>query len=334
MRTGLDADAWVGRTVGEGRYRIVRRLGEGGMGTVFQARDRRLNTDVVIKVPHPVFLAGDATFARRFAREVESLVSLEHPHITRLLDVGDDDGIPYVVMAYLAGGSIDDIRPRSKSGTYKPVKPEALFGWLGDVGRALDFIHAQGYVHRDVKPENILFDRHGNAYLSDFGIAKAVWGETSKRQTNLTGGGVIGTPGYIAPEILLGKSYDGRSDQYSLAVTVYELLVGRLPFKAPTPEAVMALQLTKPIPDPRKLRPRLPGELAEAVMQGLQRNPAKRFPNCSTFVAAVERATRTSPHPQPLSRERGVRRTGTPVRPEKADSDLTRNPPNVTTGDV
>lgn len=293
MGTGVDVNDWIGLSIGEGRYRIVRPLGAGGMGTVFRARDTRLQSDVVLKVPHPAFLAADATFARRFQREIQSLVSLVHPHVARILDVGEHEGLPFLVMAYLGGGSLNDRRPRDEKGRFKTVKPETLSGWLMQVAEALDFIHAQGFIHRDIKPENILFDKHGNAYLSDFGIAKAV-GEGTAQETNLTGGGAIGTPGYIAPEILLGQDYDARSDQYALAVTVYELLAGRSPFRAPTPEALIAVQLTKKVPDLKTIRPHLPAELCAAVMRGLEREPEKRYPDCRSFAEAVRTAVQFS----------------------------------------
>lgn len=296
MVASADFESWIGRTVAD-RYEITSRLGQGGMGTVFRARDTRLNSEVVLKVPHPAFLAADETFGRRFAREARSLVSLAHPHVVGILNVGETEGLPFLVMPYLGGGSLNDRRTCDNRGEFKPAKPRTLNDWLNQITRALDFIHQQGFVHRDVKPENILFDKHQSPYLSDFGIAKAV-GDGTARQTNLTGGGVIGTPGYIAPEILLGKKYDGRSDQYSLAVTVYELLAGRRPFTAATPEAVIAAQLTEQIPDLRDTCPDLPRALCEAVKRALQSEPEKRFADCGTFAAAVEDALSESDHLQ------------------------------------
>src|SRR5438552_10424619 len=165
--------AWVGLLLADGRYQIVDKLGEGGMGFVYRARDLRLDCDVVIKVPRRAMLE-DAGFAGRFSREIRSLVQLAHPHIVRLTDVGEHDGVPFAVMQYLSGGSLHDRqRPAGDARAVGPLLQE-LRAWLPGVATALDFIHQQHYIHRDIKPHNILFDEHGHVYLSDFGIAKVL----------------------------------------------------------------------------------------------------------------------------------------------------------------
>jgi serine/threonine protein kinase len=140
------------------------------MGSVYRAWDGNLETDVVIKIPHP-YMLRDPEFATRFAREVRALVRLSHPHVVKITDVGDQNGLPFAVMQYLSGGSLQDRRPTDHNGQPAPMDPAGLGRWLWDVALALDFIHREGYVHRDIKPGNIVFDAHGNAFLSDFGIA-------------------------------------------------------------------------------------------------------------------------------------------------------------------
>ena len=287
-----ETTTWVGSELAGGRYKVTDLLGEGGMAFVYRARDRSLDTDVVIKVPRSAML-GDAAFAGRFTREVRSLVRLVHPHIVRVHDVGEHEGSPFAVMQYLSGGSLRDRQSEVGSdGKPLPTPPDDLGTWLEDIAAALDFIHQQGYVHRDVKPDNILFDAHGNAYLSDFGVAK-VLADTrpAANRTVLTGGGFIfGTPHYMAPEILLGHDYDGRVDQYALAVMTYELLSGRYPFDGATPAAILLQQTSRSPQLLDGLLPSFPKPAALVVQQGLSIDPEKRHANCAAFARAVLQA--------------------------------------------
>jgi serine/threonine-protein kinase len=283
-----DAVNWVGATL-DGRYRVVSRLGEGGMGFVYRARDTRLDADVVIKVPRPSMLE-DPGFADRFAREIRSLVRLEHPHIVRVSDVGTHDGLPFAVMQFLPGGSLRD---RQRHGPDRRPVPGALADlhtWLATVADALDFIHARKYVHRDVKPDNILFDAAGHATLSDFGIAKAVseGAANAVRSATLTGVGmVLGTPHFMAPELIMGQPFDGRVDQYALAVTVYELLAGRYPFEGPNAAAIFVLHTTDQAPPLASVRPEVPVALSVAVARAMAKDPGQRFPHCTAFARAA-----------------------------------------------
>jgi serine/threonine-protein kinase len=284
MATG--ADDWTGQTVSDGRYRVKAKLGEGGMGIVYRARDGRLGADVVIKVPRRSTLE-DAEFAGRFAREIRSLVRLSHPCIVKVTDAGQYQGLPFAVMQYLPGGSLEN-RCRGAAERGVPIDPRGVTGWLPGIASALDYIHSRGYIHRDVKAGNILFDDQGHAFLSDFGVIKALAASEAARPKTLTGAGLLlGTPDYMAPELIMARPVDGRVDQYALAVTVYEAICGRRPFVAATITAVLMLHTTAPPPPPTDHAPGLPGALSAAVLRGLSKDPADRFPSCAAFAEAV-----------------------------------------------
>lgn len=282
-----DTSTWVGATLA-GRYKVVAKLGGGGMGFVYRARDERLDVDVVLKLPRPALLE-DAEFAGRFAREIRSLVRLEHPHIVRLTDVGEHDGLPFAVMQFLPGGSLRDLQPRRADDTALPQPAGTLHAWLPSVAAALDFIHNRQYVHRDVKPDNILFDAAGHAFLSDFGVAKAAAGSTKTTQTlALTGMGmVLGTPHFMSPEVIMGQPFDGRADQYALAVTVYQQLSGRFPFEGANAAALFVQHTTQEAVPLDQIQPDVPTAVSVAVAKAMAKEPGQRFPSCMAFARAV-----------------------------------------------
>ena len=283
---------WEGVALANGRYLITAKLGEGGMGSVFRAMDRNIEADVVIKIPRPAMME-DPEFAARFTREIRSLVRLSHPHIVKVSDVGTWDGTPFAVMQFLPGGSLEDRRRIGPKGQPLPCDPKKVSGWLEAVAGALDYVHAQGYVHRDVKPGNILFDAEGHAFLSDFGVAKVLASSSDKvgSQTSMTGAGmVLGTPEYMAPELIMGEPFDGRVDQYALAVTVYELLCGRRPFEDETKTRVLVLHTTKAPPNLAEWAMGIPERLSKAVLRGLSKNPDERYANCAALATAVAAA--------------------------------------------
>ena len=240
-----EVNDWVGREIAGGRYKVLKRLGVGSMGQVYLALDRNLETEVVVKCPVPAGgeTIGDAML-KRFDLEIRSLVHLSHPQIVKIIDVGVEDGHRYVVMQYLPGGSLRDRMVAGPGGSPGPMPIHSLWDWLMDVARALDFIHSQNYLHRDVKPENILFDRFGHAFLADFGIIKMLSGGPENWRSNrMTAPGfLMGTPNYVAPEIVLGQGEDARTDQYSLAMTVHEVVAGSNCMEGPTPSATMVNQ--------------------------------------------------------------------------------------------
>lgn len=307
-----------GRTGGP--YRVIGVLAAGGMAFVLRATDTATNRGVVLKVPKPQLLADD-TIAKRFAREIHTLTKFTHPHVVRVLDVGEFNGLPFMVMPLLAGGSLRD---RSQG---QAMPPASLRGWLAAIGDALDAVHAQGTLHRDVKPDNILFDADGIPQLTDFGVVKGVGADgLLAGATEYTGqGGILGTVPYMAPELLQGQRIDARTDQFALAATVFEVLAGRVPFDGTNVGAVMMSQLRfrqakKP---PPLAAPGVTPELAAAVLRGLGYTPDERYTNCRTFAAAVLQHVPAAPlppapPPAPGGSGSGVRTVSTGVGDTRA----------------
>jgi LDH2 family malate/lactate/ureidoglycolate dehydrogenase/serine/threonine protein kinase/tetratricopeptide (TPR) repeat protein len=296
---------WTGHTL-EGRnsqYRIKSALGSGGMATVYLAVDSRTGKEVAVKLPHEQILREEG-FAARFTREIKSLLRLAHPNIVKVLDIGDFRGSPFAVLQYLALGSLRLQQPLDLGdGKVWPMQPDEITGWLAPVADALDFVHTKGYVHRDVKPENIMFDAEGNAYLGDFGVIKARADvHKDKPETVATGAGlVLGTPHYMAPEVLMGEAYDGRADQYSLAVTVYELLAARVPFPGDAPVAIVG-HTTRPVPKLASFAPEMPRAVEDVVLRGLSKKKEERYRDCRAFAEAYTAAVRSSvPKPMPVA---------------------------------
>jgi len=259
-----------------GTYRVERRIADGGMGSVWLAEDTNLGRRVVVKVPHVRFL-GEPGFRARFAREIAGLVRLEHPHIVRILAQGTHEEVPFLVLQYLGGGSLEQrlagARPRGAA----DVAP-----WLATIAATLDFVHGRGVVHRDIKPENILFDEDGNIFLSDFGIAKAL---DEDRDVTEDGTGV-GSPKYMAPEQGRGGPITGAADQYGLATVVYEAIAGRLPFAGDAALEILVRKQTDPPASISDFAPDLPAAGAAALMRALAPEPADRFDTCRAFAEA------------------------------------------------
>jgi serine/threonine-protein kinase len=244
----------------------------------------------VIKCPIPPDAdhPGPA-FLRRFDLEVRSLVQLSHPHIVKILDIGSDEGLPFVVLQFLAGGSLRDRMEFGPERKQRTMPVASLRDWLLDVARALDFIHSQNYLHRDVKPDNILFDRFGNAFLTDFGIAKALAAEGRDRRLSAMTlpGYLVGTPSYVAPEVVRAGPIDARADQYALALTVYEVLSGLNPMEASTPSATMVKQVESVAPALAGKASGIPRSLSDAVARGLAKAPSERFNSCVALAQAI-----------------------------------------------
>src|SRR5258708_16823768 len=231
-----------------GQYEVVARIGAGGMATVYRARQAKIGREVAIKVIKSD-LADSADFARRFEREARTVAGLSHPHILKLFDYGEQEGMVYLVMELLNGGSLADKIHR------EGALPLDVIGHLLDqLGSALDYAHQHGVIHRDLKPQNVLLDQNGNAFLTDFGIAKMIGDATALTQT----GAALGTPSYMAPEQWLGQPIDSRADIYSLGVMLFEMLTGPTPFISETPFGFMHQHVYSPLPPLSTLRHRLP----------------------------------------------------------------------------
>jgi serine/threonine-protein kinase len=259
------------------RYRLDRELGRGGMATVYLARDLRHERRVALKVLRPEL--GAILGAERFLREIRLTANLQHPHILSLIDSGEAAGQFFYVMPYVEGESL---RERLQREGQLPLS-EAL-RLAGEVAEALDYAHQQGIIHRDIKPENILLTR-GHALVADFGIALAVTQAGGGRLTET--GLSLGTPAYMSPEQASAEPrLDGRTDQYSLACVLYEMLAGEPPYTGPTAQAIIAKRLSEPVPHLGTLREVPPGVEA-AVSRALARSAADRFPSVSAFVAAL-----------------------------------------------
>jgi len=265
-----------------GRYTIERELGRGGMATVWLARDLRHERPVAIKVLHPE-LAG-AIGVDRFVREVQLTTRLQHPNIVPVLDSGvlhgaDGLPLPWYAMPYVAGESL-----RTRLAREQQLPIDDALRITGAVAGALQAAHRQGIVHRDIKPENVLL-ADGGVYVLDFGIAKALIETGGERLTST--GIAIGTPSYMSPEQASAATVDARSDQYSLATVLYEMLTGEPPFTGTTVQAIMARRFAEPARPLRVVRSTVPAPVEDAVLKALERVPADRFPDLRAFAEAL-----------------------------------------------
>jgi serine/threonine protein kinase len=274
-----------------GRYVILEKLGAGGMGTVYKARDPELNRVVAVKCPR--FDGSPDEVARRvqrFQREARAAAQVSHPHVCPIYDVGEQDGQPYVVMGFVDGQSLAD-RLRQMGRFEDPDQAVAL---VRQILEALQAVHAQGIIHRDLKPANIMLDRSGRAILTDFGLARP----DGDGEALTAEGAIIGTPAYMAAEQVAGKSEDlgPWTDLYSLGVVLYQMLTGQLPFQG-SPLTVLAKILHEQPTPPSRWRSDLLPSLQAVVVKALSRQPAKRFQNASQFLEALREASQAAlPH--------------------------------------
>ena len=259
-------------------YHVLEQIARGGMAVVYRGYDLENQRHVAIKVLAN-YLLQEEKFRTRFKREIELLQKLDHPHIVSILDYGEYQGSPYIVMPFLRGGTLQD---RLTEGTLSAVEGARL---SEQISAALAHAHAHDVIHRDVKTSNILLDDEGNALLSDFGFA--LWKEASIR---LTGSALIGTPAYMSPEQCLGEPVNARSDQYSFAVVLYRIATGRLPFEGDTPLALAMKHIQQPLPPPRSINPKLPEGVEAVLLKALAKEPEHRFKDMSEFNAAFQAA--------------------------------------------
>jgi len=270
------------------RYPVERELGRGGMATVYLADDLKHHRKVAVKVLRPEL--ASVLGPERFLREVAIAATLNHPHILAVYDSGDADGILFYVMPHIGGESL-----RGRLARQGQLPIEEALRITRDVASALEYAHARGIIHRDIKPENILL-HEGEAMLADFGIALAASAATGARLTET--GLAIGTPEYMSPEQALGERVvDARSDVYSLACVLYEMLAGEPPFTGPTAQALIAKRLVDPVPAVRRLRATVSTGVEHAVMRALARVPADRFGSVRAFAEALAAPASASPRP-------------------------------------
>jgi TolB-like protein/Flp pilus assembly protein TadD len=268
------------------RYTIQREVGRGGMATVYLAQDLRHRRPVALKILHPHLAANVG--ADRFEREVEIAARLSHPHILTLIDSGEVDGLLYYVMPFIEGESL-----RGRLDRERQLPVEEALEITRHVAAALAYAHARGVIHRDIKPENVML-HEGEPMVTDFGIAKAVSAAGAGHLTET--GTVIGTPAYMSPEQVSGDAHiDGRSDEYSLACVLYEMLAGQPPFTGPSPQALMVKHLAEPPPSVRKIRAAVPEAVDGAVMKALAKAPADRFGGVLQFAQALPSPAATMP---------------------------------------
>jgi len=268
------------------RYGLLRELGTGGMATVYLARDRKHDRDVALKVLRQDLAA--VVGPERFLREIRITAGLNHPHILPLLDSGDSGGLLFYVMPYVAGGSL-----RRLLLSPAPIPLEATLKIVREVASGLDYAHARGVVHRDVKPENILFNE-GLAVVADFGIARAV--SDAQREGVTRTGLAVGTPGYMSPEQALGMGeVDARTDVYALGSVTYELLVGGTPASWPGPEDVRLGRFADLPPEHRRRLDRYPGRIEQVLTRALARRTEDRFGHAGEMARALEAAAERTP---------------------------------------
>jgi eukaryotic-like serine/threonine-protein kinase len=258
------------------RYRLLRRLGSGGMADVWLAEDSHLQRQVALKVLHRRF-AQDREFVERFRREAEAAAGLQHPNVVAVFDRGDVDGTYYIAMQLLEGRSLKELIEQG-------LTPEQAAGLVRQVLVAAGFAHRHGVVHRDLKPQNVIVDAEGKATVTDFGIARAGASEITQA------GSVMGTPHYLSPEQAQGQEVTAVSDLYSVGVILYEALTGRVPFEADSAVAIAMKQVSHMPQRPSSINPGVSPALDAVVMRALEKDPGQRFQSAEAFIAALDAA--------------------------------------------
>lgn len=262
-------------TIIDARYKVLSRIGAGGMAEVFCAHDESLGRKVALKLLHPQF-ASDAEFVERFRREASSAASLQHPNVVGIYDRGRWDGTYYIAMEYVPGRTLKEVVRQDG-----PLDPLRAIGLVEQVLKAARFAHRRGIVHRDLKPHNVIVDDEDRAKVTDFGIARS--GPSDMTET----GSILGTAQYLSPEQAQGEEVSPRSDLYSIGVILFELLTGQVPFDADSPVSIALKHVSEPPPAPSAFHPSVPAELDAIVLWALEKDPARRPPDPDAFLAAL-----------------------------------------------
>ena len=262
-----------------GRYRIDREIGRGGMAHVYRGTDEVLGRTVAVKVLNPEY-ASDPTFVERFRREARAAAGLNHPNVVAVFDTGSDGDLHFIVMEFVEGSTLAELLAAEG-----PLDPGRAAGIAASIADALSFAHANGLVHRDVKPANVMITPDGHVKVMDFGIARLATSHTITQTST-----VFGTAAYLAPEQAQGERVDGRADVYALGVVLYEMLTGRVPFVAETPLAVASKHVFERPEPPSAVRPGLPEAVESVAMRALEKDPAERYPDAAGMAAALRSA--------------------------------------------
>jgi serine/threonine-protein kinase len=273
----LVAEVTQGAVV-DGRYRVLRKIGSGGMADVWLADDTHLQRQVALKVLHSRFVQ-DSEFVERFQREAEAAAGLQHPNVVAVFDRGQVDGVHYIAMQYLEGRTLKELIDQG-------LAPEQAVGLIRQVLEGARFAHRHGVVHRDLKPQNVIVDADGKATVTDFGIARAGVSEITQA------GSVMGTPHYLSPEQAQSFDVTAVSDLYSVGVMLYEALAGRVPFEGDSAVAVAMKQVSQAPQRPSSINPQVSPALDAAVMRALEKEPGQRFQSADAFIAALDAALR------------------------------------------
>ena len=273
------SDPLVGRLLDQ-RYRIGPRIARGGMASVYEATDIRLDRVVAVKIMHPG-LGDDGEFAARFVREARAAARLSHPNVVAVFDQGDEHGTVFLAMEYVPGHTLRDVIRKES-----PMAPAKALALLDPVLNALGAAHKAGLIHRDIKPENVLIADDGRVKVADFGLAKAINSET---QHTATGGVLIGTVSYLAPELVVDGNADARADVYAAGVVLYELLTGRKPHEGDSPIAVAYKHVHEDIPPPSAVVPGLPAYVDALVARATARDRSHRPADARVLLHQVHR---------------------------------------------
>lgn len=291
----LQPDALVGQMV-DGRYLVQAKLARGGMATVYEALDVRLDRIVALKVMHR-HLADDPDFVARFQREARAAARLAHPHVVGVYDQGSADGLVYLAMEYVPGRTLRDIMRE-----FGPLTPEQALVMLDPILEGLAAAHAAGFVHRDIKPENVLVSDDGRVKVADFGLARAV----ATSNTSATQGVLIGTVAYLSPEQVERGEADERSDIYAAGILLFEMVTGQVPHAGDSPLAIAYQHVNQDVPTPSSILTGIPADVDALVITSTRRNAGQRYQHTNDFLADVRRVRQVLPAPRPFTDTRAT----------------------------